>query len=194
MMFRATCVGLAVAGLLACGTLLAGEIEIGAKGPDFKATGVDGAQYSLASAKGAKVTVLCFTCNLCPVAVAYEDRFIEFNKKYAGKGVKFIAINCNKTENLEAMKKRSQEKSFNFPYVYDGSADAARAYGARVTPHLFVLDENGKVAYRGSFDDKQKKPTKSFLVDAVEALLAGKKPPVDSTKAFGCTIKADLNN
>ena len=107
---------------LVCPAIFAEEVEIGAKAPDFKATGVDGKQYSLANTKDAKVTVLCFTCNLCPVAVAYEDRFIEFNKKYANKGVQFIAINCNKTENLPAMKERAEEKDFGFPYVYDGSA------------------------------------------------------------------------
>src|SRR5262249_37302050 len=101
----------------------AAELEIGAKAPDFKGlSGVDGKEYGLADMKDAKVVVVCFTCNICPVAVAYEDRFVEFNKKYAGKGVKFIAINANKkTEDLSAMKTRAEEKGFNFPYVFDKS-------------------------------------------------------------------------
>ncbi len=165
------------------------EVEIGEKGPEFKATGIDGKEYSLDSIKGAKATVIVFTCNRCPVAIAYEDRFIDFQKKYADKKVKFIAINVNSSEDLEAMKQRAEEKGLNYPYLYDESGDSARAYGARVTPHLFVLDADGAVAYRGSFDDKQNGPTTPHLENAVNALLAGGKPEVHSTKAFGCGIK-----
>lgn len=166
------------------------EIEVGAKAPDFKVKGVDGKDYSLADTKGAKATVLCFTCNGCPVAVAYENRFIEFTRAYSGKGVKFIAINCNNaSEDLKAMKKRAEDKKFNFPYAFDASGDSARAYGARVTPHLFVLDQHGKIAYRGSFDDKMTDSSKPYVANAVDALLAGKTPETNSTSAFGCGIK-----
>jgi hypothetical protein len=103
--------------------------------------------------------------------------------------VKFIAINVNTGEDLAAMKERAEEKGFNFPYAYDQTGDSCRAYGARVTPHLFVIDSKGKVMYQGSFDDNQASPTKSFLEDAVNAVLDGKKPEVASTKAFGCGIQ-----
>jgi peroxiredoxin len=167
----------------------ADEVEIGAKGPDFNAQGIDGQEYSLASTKGAKATVLAFTCNRCPVAVAYEDRFIDFQKKYADKGVKFIAVNVNSSEDLDAMKQRAEEKGFNYPYAYDKSGDSARAYGARVTPHIFVLDKDGVVAYRGSFDDKQEGPQDLHVENAVKALLSGAKPEVQTTKPFGCGIR-----
>lgn len=165
------------------------DLEIGSKAPDFSATGIDGKEYSLASTKGAKATVVAFTCNNCPVAIAYENRFIEFHKKYSNKDVKFIAINVNSSEDLKAMKERAEEKGFNFPYAYDVSGDSARAFGAKVTPHLFVLDANGFLAYQGSFDDKTKEPTVSYIDKAVSALLAGDKPEVTSTKPFGCGIK-----
>jgi peroxiredoxin len=164
-------------------------VKNGEAAPDFKAKGVDGKDYSLTNSKDAKVTVLCFTCNVCPVAVAYEDRFIEFAKKYHDKGVNFVAINVNSTEDISAMKQRAEEKGFNFPYAYDESGDSARAYGARVTPHLFVLDSKGKVQYQGAFDDNQGKPTKHYVADAVEAVLAGKTPAVTETRAVGCGIK-----
>ena len=183
------CLSVAALALFASHNLSAAEVEIGAAGPDFKAKGVDGKSYSLASVKDAKATVMCFTCNNCPVAVAYEDRFIEFAKAYAAKGVKFVAVNCNTTEDLTAMKQRAEEKGFNFPYIYDESGDAARAYGARVTPHLFVLDGNGKVVYRGAFDDSMNQPKKGYIADAVDAVLAGKTPEVQSTRAVGCGIR-----
>ena len=167
----------------------AADLEIGGKAPDFKAIGVDGKEYSLASLMDAKATVIAFTCNRCPVAVAYEDRFIEFQKKYASKDVKFVAINVNSTEDLKAMKERAEEKGLNYPYVYDESGDSARAFGAKVTPHLFVLDAKGALAYQGSFDDKQRDPTINYIEQAVDAVLAGTKPEVTMTKAFGCGIK-----
>ena len=164
------------------------DVKIGEKAPDFKAIGIDGKSYSLESAKRAEVVVVCFTCNNCPVAKAYEDRFIAFAKKYEKKGVKFFAINVNETEDLKAMKERAQEKDFSFPYAYDASGDSARAYGAKVTPHLFVLDQNRNVVYKGSFDDKMTGPSKHFTIDAVEAVLAGKTPEPAVTREFGCAI------
>lgn len=171
--------------------VLAAGVEIGGQAPNFTAKSIDGKDISLKSAlQGADAVVVCFTCNKCPVAVAYEDRFIEFNKQYKGKKVTFIALNCNnKTEGLEQMKQRAEEKGFNFVYAFDSSGDAAREYGARVTPELFVVDNSGKVQYHGAFDDNQRKPTKAFLVSAVDAVLAGKAPEIAETKAFGCGIK-----
>ena len=162
----------------------------GEKAPDFKGLkGVDGKELSLSDLKDAKAVVVCFTCNICPVSVAYEDRFVEFTKKYKDKGVAFVAINCNtKTEDLAAMKTRAEDKGFNFPYVFDESGKVATEYGARVTPHIFVLDQNRSVAYVGAFDDDQNKPTKAFVKDAVDALLAGKKVETTKSKAFGCGI------
>jgi len=167
------------------------ELEIGTHAPDFKALpGVDGKQYSLDEMKDAKIVVVCFTCNRCPVAVAYEDRFVDFSKKYAGKGVKFVAINANrKSEDLGAMKTRAEEKGFNFPYVFDKSGKLATEYGARVTPHIFVLDQSRNVAYVGAFDDDQEKPTKHYVEDAVDALLNGKTVSTTHTRAVGCGIQ-----
>jgi peroxiredoxin len=166
-------------------------VQVGEKAPSFAAVATDGQTITLEGTKGAEAVVLCFTCNNCPVAVAYEDRFIEFTKKYADKGVKFVAINVNVTENLEAMKKRAEEKQFNFPYAYDESGKSAAAYGARVTPHLFVIDGDGVVAYIGSFDDKMdaREVQEHYVAAAVDALLKGDKPEKTETKAFGCSIK-----
>src|SRR5690606_16162913 len=110
---------------------------------------------SLDDYKDAKAIVVTFTCNVCPVAVAYEDRFVEFTKKYGEKGVKFVAINCSPSEDLEKMKQRAEEKGFNFPYAYQEDGSAAKAYGAKVTPHIYVLDQDRNVAYIGAFDDNQ---------------------------------------
>jgi peroxiredoxin len=187
-MIRRMFIALSVLALAA--PAFAAELEIGAKAPTFASLpGVDGKDCSLDGMKDAKVVVVCFTCNMCPVAVAYEDRFVEFQKKYGEKGVKFVAINANKnSEGLAVMKTRAEEKGFNFPYVFDASGKLATDYGARVTPHIFVLDGQRKVQYVGAFDDSQTEPKKHYVADAVDALLAGKKIEVTNTKAVGCGI------
>lgn len=188
-MLRRTMIAVSLVAL--CAPAFAAELEIGAKAPEFKGlTGIDGKAYSLAEMKDAKVVVVCFTCNECPVAIAYEDRFVEFTKKYDGKGVKFIAINArsHKSEDLAKMKQRAEEKGFNFPYVNETTGKLAGEYGARVTPHIFVLDQDRKVAYVGAFDDKQVSPSKHYVADAVDAVLAGKKVEVTNTRAVGCGI------
>ena len=181
---------LAFAIVALCAPVYSAELEIGAHAPEFKALpGVDGKEYSLGEMKDTKVVVVCFTCNNCPVAVAYEDRFVEFQKQYANKGVKFVAINANRrTEDIAAMKTRAEEKGFNFPYVFDKSGKLAGEYGARVTPHIFVLDQDRHVAYVGAFDDNQNNPSKKYVADAVDALLAGKKVETTKTRAVGCGI------
>lgn len=173
---------------------MAAGVAPGDKAPEFKGlVGTDGKEYSLADMKDAKVVVVVFTCNKCPVAIDYEDRFIEFTKKYKDKGVAFVAINCNvksSGENLENMKARAEEKGFNFPYVFDKTGATSTAYGARKTPEIYVLDGNRAVQYTGAFDNNAAgDPSKLYVVDAVEAILAGKQPEVTQTKAVGCGIQ-----
>lgn len=190
MKSRASLMLIVTLALFGCNTSRAGEIEIGAAGPDFSAVGADGETYNLASMADAKVVVLCFTCKGCPVAQAYEQRLVEFAEQYGAKGVQLVALNCNnRTEDLEVIKQHAKDAGFNFTYAFDESGDAARAYGALVTPHLFVLDANRKVAYRGAFDDSQNDPKEFYVAAAVDALLAGRTPETSSTKAVGCGIK-----
>jgi peroxiredoxin len=173
---------------------VAQALEIGAQGPAWRGLiGVDDKEHSLSDLKKAEAVVVCFTCNHCPVAKNYEDRLVKFVKDYKGKGVALVAINVNNLEadKLPAMKDRAEEKSFNFPYLYDPTQDIARKYGATVTPHVFLLDAKRKVVYMGAIDDSQKaaKVKKHYLRDAVDAVLAGRTPAPAKTKQFGCGIK-----
>lgn len=169
-------------------------VEVGEKAPDFAAKGVDGKDYTLKTTSDAKVTVVCFTCNRCPVAVAYEDRFIEFASQYKEKGVEFVAINVN-PESVADMKKRAEEKGFPFAYAKDESGESARAYGARVTPHIFVLNEKRELAYVGAFDDNvnESKVEKKYVINAVDQILAGKEVTTKSTRPVGCGIRLPRN-
>lgn len=181
---------LTMAALLARGAQAA-KLSIGDAGPEFVGlTGTDDKPHSLGDYKDAKAVVVVFTCNRCPVAKAYQDRVIAVEKDYKEKGVQVVAICSNRGsgENLEAMKKRSEEAGFNFPYLSDSTQTAAKDYGATCTPHVFILDKDRKVAYMGSIDDDQNSPEKHYVRGALDAVLDGKTPDPAVTKQFGCGI------
>jgi len=189
-----------IAVLILASPTLAGKynkaLEIGDGAPSWEnLKGVDDKEHSLDDYKAAKVLVVVFTCNSCPVAVAYEDRLIALQKDYQDKEVQLVAINVNNIppDRLEKMKERAASKDFNFPYLYDASQSSAKEYGARVTPDVVVLDQDRNVVYLGAIDDNMKadKVTKHYLRDALDALLAGKTPATTETNAFGCGIKWD---
>ncbi len=169
-------------------------LTIGQPGPDFASLpGADGKPHGLADYKDAKLIVLVFTCNHCPVATAYEDRLVALQKDYRAKGVQVVAVNVNNlpADRLDEMKQRAKQKGFDFPYLYDATQKTGHAYGAKVTPHVFVLDKDRKVAYMGAVDDNQQveQVKAHYLREALDALLAGKKPPKEVTQQFGCSIK-----
>lgn len=182
-------------------------LAIGARAPDFTLLGVDGKTYSLESFKKSEILAIVFTCNHCPTAQAYEDRIIQIVKDYKDRGTSIVAISPNdpKSVNLNElgytdlsdsyaeMKIRAKEKGYNFPYLYDGETQSvSKAYGPVATPHIFIFDKNRNLAYQGRIDDSenpQKKPGTADARNALEALLAGQKVPVASTKVFGCSVK-----
>ncbi len=169
-------------------------LNIGDKAPAWKSLiGIDDKEHSLDDLKDAKAVVVAFTCNHCPIAQAYEDRFTAFAREAKKRGVAFVAINVNTIEpdRLDKMKERAEQKGFNFPYLYDESQQIGKDYGAAVTPHLFVLDGDRKVAYMGAFDSdiNRREGDRLYVEDAVEAILAGKQPEVTETRPSGCSIK-----
>ncbi len=172
-------------------------LDIGSPVPDFKLPGVDGKTYSPSSFKDAKLLVVFFSCNHCPFVVGSEERMKALYRDFSPKGVAFIAINSNETENhpqdsFEDMVKRAKERALPFPYVRDESQDVAQAYGALRTPHFYVFDKERKLRYTGRMDDNPREPGKETtheLRDAIEALLAGKRPSVEKTNPIGCNVK-----
>ncbi|PKP34824.1 MAG: thioredoxin family protein, partial [Bacteroidetes bacterium HGW-Bacteroidetes-15] len=165
-----------------------------------KLKNVDGKMVSMADFPDAKGFVVIFSCNHCPYVIAYEDRMIELHNKYASKGYPVIAINPNDPEaqpqdSYEKMIERSNEKKFPFVYLFDEGQKVYPVYGATRTPHIYLLNKKGKdliVEYIGAIDNNYKDAsavTETYLADAIDALLAKKKPTVTETKAIGCTIK-----
>jgi peroxiredoxin len=187
-------IGLSVLAL--AGEATGPQLEPGAKAPPFTLKGIDGKTHSLDELKGERSTVVVFTCNHCPFAQAYEDRLIGLAKSFADKGVRFVAINSNDPavspdDSFEKMTDRAKEKGFPYPYLFDATQEVAKAYGAQVTPHVFVFDAGGVLRYRGRVDDNAKvgQVTSPDLKNALEAVLAGKPVPTAATTAFGCSVK-----
>ena len=149
--------------------------------------------------------VLIFTCNHCPTAQAYEDRIIQLAKDYQDRGVAVVAISPNDpqavrldelgytdlSDSFAEMKLRAKEKAFPFPYLYDGDQQqVSRAYGVLATPHVFIFDQARKLRYVGRMDDDEKGDPKSHDArNAIDALLSGRRVPVEKTRTFGCSTK-----
>ena len=174
-----------------------GGYKVGDTAADFKLKNIDGKTISLADYKDAKGYIVIFTCNHCPFAIAYEDRIIALNNKYAAQGYPVIAINPNdpavsEGDSFEGMQARAKEKSFTFPYLFDEGQKVFPAFGATRTPHVYLLDKNKVVRYIGAIDDNVNEPKNvktKYLEDAIESLKAGKEIATSFTKAIGCSIK-----
>ncbi len=176
---------------------MAFTLQIGEKAPDFDLPGIDGRNYTLDDCRDAKLLVVVFSCNHCPYVTGSEDRMKALYNDYAPKGVAMIAINSNETENhptdsFDHMVEHAREENLPWPYVRDESQDVARAYGALRTPHFYVFDQERKLQYTGRMDDNPREPGKETtheLRDALDALLAGRTPPVQLTNPIGCNVK-----
>ena len=175
--------------------------QVGDVANDFNLKNIDNKMISLYNYDEAtKGAIVIFTCNHCPYAKAYEDRIVEIDKMFRVKGYPVIAINPNDPElqpedSFEKMIVRAEEKGFPFPYLFDETQEVYKMYGAKRTPHVYLLNKKKDqfiVEYIGTIDNNYKDAnavTETFLIDAVKALLNGEKPNPDFTKAIGCTIK-----
>jgi peroxiredoxin len=170
-------------------------VRIGDKAPSFELADTDGQGWS-EIADGAPATVIVFTCNHCPYALAWHDRIADVARDYADRGVRLLAINANDADryprdSLDAMRARVGAEQWPMPYLHDASQDVARAYDAKTTPDVYVLDADGMLRYRGAPDADHDDPAQraAWMRDALDAVLAGEQPPRAETKPVGCSIK-----
>ena len=159
-------------------------------GQEFTPQTIKGLTEDPSLLKG-KVTAVIFVSAQCPVSNAYGDRLEAIYKDYASKGVRFLFVNSNVTESESYIAGNAKQHGFTFEIYHDAASRIAAKFGAQVTPETYLLDANGVIRYHGAVDDSQNEARihSKPLRAALDAVLAGKTPPVAETKAFGCTIK-----
>ena len=171
-------------------------IALGSEAPAFRLPGVDGKDHSLGGYGKARALAVVQYCNHCPYVLAWEGRLMALARDYAAQGLQVVAVNSNDAarypeDSFERMKERAEELDFPFDYVFDASQTLARALGAERTPEVFLFDWERRLRYHGAIDDSRDEHTvsRSYVRDAVDALLAGAEPPVTETDSVGCTVK-----
>jgi peroxiredoxin len=169
-------------------------ISIGDTSPAFELPDTQGELHP--HPDGANATVVIFTCNHCPYALAWHDRLQDVARDFAGRDVRFFSINSNDAsrypaDSLDAMRARVNEEDWPMPYLHDESQEVARAWGAKTTPDVFVLDGDGVLRYRGAPDADYDDPTlnAAWLRQALQAVLNGEQPEPAETEPVGCSIK-----
>ncbi|HPG41200.1 MAG TPA: thioredoxin family protein [bacterium] len=158
---------------------------------DFILRDTDNKEYSLTHFSHAKAIVLVFVSTRCPWSNAYNERLIKLVNNYKDKNVQFLAINSNQLESVEEIKTHSIENNLNLPVLKDTDNRVADQLQASVTPEVYVIGKNYKILYHGRIDDsRDETQVKSKdLENALQAILAGKEVTINTTKAFGCSIK-----
>ena len=186
---------LVVVGLLAFVTMppvtSANGLEIGSTVESFSLPDTDGKTQSLDSLKGKNGTVIVWLSAQCPVVKGYKDRINEIAAAYKEKGIAFIGINSNASEDLTWVKSNVAEYGYQFPILIDKGNALSDKWGATVTPEVFYLDKKNVLMYHGAIDNDRsgKNVQEQFLKTAFDSALAGKAITKTKTAAFGCSIK-----
>jgi thiol-disulfide isomerase/thioredoxin len=180
------------------------SLPIGSSAPDFSLPGIDGKVHSLADYASSRLLAVVFTCNHCPVAQRYEARLKKIDEDYRSHGVTLVAINADNPDaiplseltysdggdSLADMKARAAYRQLEYPYLYDGDAQAVSTkFGVETLPQIFVFDEQRKLKYKGRIDDNvnESQVKTRDARNAIDATLAGSRVAVERTVPVGCT-------
>jgi hypothetical protein len=172
------------------------SLSIGDLAPPLELPDTGGQLITLPFPGEAPATVVVWTCNHCPYALAWHDRLMDVARDYADRGVLSLHVNSNDAErkpadSLDAMRERVEAERWACPYLHDESQEAARAWGPQTTPDVFVLDSELRLRYRGApdgdYDDLSQGA--AWLRAALDAVLAGSAPDPAETEPVGCSIK-----
>ena len=178
-------------------------LDLGTALPSFTLPDFNGRTVSDADFKGARGLLVAFICKHCPFVKHIRQEFVRFANEYAAKGLKVVAIASNDVKEFpedgpEGMKQEAAEAGYAFPYLFDEKQRVAQAFRAACTPDFFLFDRDGRLAYRGEFDDSRPKNdvpvTGSELRAAADAVLAGTPAPTMQKPSIGCNIKWSPGN
>jgi peroxiredoxin len=166
---------------------------VGAPAPDFTLTDENGKTHTLAQYKG-KTVVLEWTNPDCPFVKrhAAKGTMPTLANAWAKRDVVWLAVNSTHSNTAEKSRAYRAEKALPYPTLQDASGTVGKLYGAKTTPHMFVIDEAGVLRYMGAIDDDPhgdgEKPS-SYVESALTAVTTGKAPASPSTKPYGCSVK-----
>ena len=181
----------ALVGFVLMPTSTAQGLEIGATVESFSLPDIEGKTQTLDGLKGKKGTVVVWLSAQCPVVRGYKDRINEIAAAYKEKGINFVGINSNSTEDLNWVKSNATEFGYQFPVLIDKGNVLADKWGATVTPEVYYLDAKNVLLYHGAIDNDRsgKNITDQYLKTAFDSALNGKPIAKTRANAFGCTIK-----
>jgi len=175
------------------------ELPIGAEGPmfDYEMTNIDGTLITLDDVKGENGTLLIFSCNTCPFVHAWEDRYLQIEQLAAANNIGMIYVNPNEDirdqgESLIDNQERAMMIGYTAPYTIDKDHQLADAYGATRTPHVYLMNNENILVFRGAIDDNSRSAEEvesTYLHDAILELAAGETISTPTSRALGCTIK-----
>jgi peroxiredoxin len=178
------------------------NVQVGQAVPDFTLTDVNGKAVKLSDFKG-KHVVLEWTNPSCPFVVKHygSKNMPTLQNDYTGKGVVWLAINSTSKSHPEylegpALNKRMGEWNHKpSSLLMDADGKVGKAYGAKTTPHMYIVDPKGSLIYAGGIDDKRSAnpadipSSKNFVKAALDEALAGKPVSVASSQPYGCSVK-----
>jgi len=172
-------------------------LALGTIMPSFSLADPSGERYTLEDIKGAEGTLIVFTCNHCPYALAIWPRLIRLAIQAGEDGIGTVAINPNihpdyPDDQPEKMAEKMVEWGIPFPYLVDQDQQVARQYGAECTPDIYLLDQENRLVYHGRLDDNWKNEsavTRRELWEAIEAMVNGIPISTRSNPSIGCSIK-----
>ena len=172
------------------------DAAIGQPAPDFTLTDLSGKKHSLADLKG-NVVVLEWTNHTCPFVKRHQGAQKTMQKtfaKFEGKPVKWLAIDSSHfcKDKVKGIKAWAKANDIASPILLDPTGQVGHRYGAKTTPHMFVIDLNGVLAYSGAIDDDpygDKQAKRNYVEEAVKSRLNGSTLESAKTKPYGCTVK-----
>ncbi|MGB5658766.1 MAG: thioredoxin family protein [Thermoanaerobaculia bacterium] len=173
-------------------------LPLGTPAPDFSLPDTENRLVSTNEFSAAPGLLVMFLCNHCPFVKHIREALARFATEYRDRGLAIVAISSNDVaafpeDSLEMMRQEAQEAGYGFPYLYDETQDIAKAYRAACTPDFFLFDGEGRLIYRGQFDDSRPgnevPVTGRDLAAAVDALLEGAPVTLEQKPSIGCNIK-----
>ena len=143
---------------------------------------------SLSDYKDKKAVVLIFTSYTCDACADYENRMLKLIKDFAGQDVVFLGVRSSADDDAAGMRKYAESKGFKIPFLEDTRNVLAAALDVLVTPTFYVIDKQGVLRYRGAYDEslKEARAQKTYVHDALKAVLEGKEVALKTTRTIGC--------